>query len=439
MDNTTPQSGRISRRTIVKGTAWSVPVIAVAIKTPMAAATGGGQVALTSAWYSCNNGTWKFTFTPSATVAVTGVSVTATWAGCGTLSETLKATGKAGKPVEAEMKAKVGSCESKSHYTTPDGPCALDHLKADNTVFLVSLSDGTTETVPAATFTGSFVANHADNCGPCGGTQPATGGASLNKILYSGNVGKWEFDLQPTNDKNKITNIALWGDWGTGPILLGSNKDGKFDNPVKDGSSDDWRQHYGSTHSLGNPNRCPLDQALADDTFFVIIYQDRSTETVSLADLIKPTTKTDIKNADCSGSGAGGSPVASAVPSEAKYSGKAGFWEFKFAPEQKGAPKISTIQLEITIGGTVTPLGTASGNQVKFESGKQGAPAQLDGMSWPEFFGNASNNKCPRGTLIAHNGTFTLTFSDGSTTSMTVQEFFDANPKMSWGGGANEC
>lgn len=43
MEENTQNRG-ISRRTLVKGAAWSVPVVAAAVATPLAAASGGGNV-----------------------------------------------------------------------------------------------------------------------------------------------------------------------------------------------------------------------------------------------------------------------------------------------------------------------------------------------------------------------------------------------------------
>jgi hypothetical protein len=147
----------ISRRTIVKGAAWSVPIIAAAAAVPAHAASTTQKAQMSNALYSCNNGTWTFSFTPSAGVNVTGVSLTTEWS-TGTVAAVLK-----GSKGNYEFKPNG----SQQHYSTPGGACALDTLKAENTIFSVSLSDGTTETIYAAQYSGPFRANNPQNCGTC--------------------------------------------------------------------------------------------------------------------------------------------------------------------------------------------------------------------------------------------------------------------------------
>lgn len=66
----TETSRDLSRRTIIKGAAWSVPVVAAAVAVPMAAASGGAADNNTAAWYFADESVGeKLTFT-SSTISV---------------------------------------------------------------------------------------------------------------------------------------------------------------------------------------------------------------------------------------------------------------------------------------------------------------------------------------------------------------------------------
>lgn len=133
---------RVGRRTLVRGAAWTAPVVLVGAPTPAFAAASG--VTLSSVLYSCGNGTWQFTFT-GGTVTVTSITVRATWTQNGApcpvaVTSTVKSN---------SARFEVSGCGQSglTHYGTTNF-CNI--LQRDQTTVTATFSNGETRTYTTA-------------------------------------------------------------------------------------------------------------------------------------------------------------------------------------------------------------------------------------------------------------------------------------------------
>lgn len=162
---------RIGRRTLVRGAAWTAPVVLVGAPTPAFAAASG--VTLSSVLYSCGAGNWQFTFT-GGTVQVTSITVHATWS---------TATG-APCPVTATSTVKNGSARFEisgcgqsglEHYGTTNF-CNI--LQRDQTYIVATFSNGETRTYTTAELVSVCAALAPTHC-PCNSANRCTSNTSI--------------------------------------------------------------------------------------------------------------------------------------------------------------------------------------------------------------------------------------------------------------------
>ena len=309
----TNTSRGVSRRTLVKGTAWAVPAVAVASAAPAYAASPK-PAGLSSTWYSCNNGTFKFFFNPAPGITITSVTIQSSWTPFAPpnppFTLTLSTVTKDEVNAPASFLAKfqnpsVGGItyDSQAHFTTLRW-CAVDQLVADNSVLTVTYTQaGVNRTV---TYRASEIdktkhtAGNAQNCGVCG-----TDGSTVNPgatafepqaLEYEGKNGQWTIKFTGVNTPAALitkievfTTIPTCG-LGTSTLLFTwtggpTNKPaisfgGDSGTPLGScGSTKQvWYDHYGS-QGAGN-TLCPSAVLVSESTFFKITHANGYVETL---------------------------------------------------------------------------------------------------------------------------------------------------------------
>lgn len=161
---------RVGRRTLVRGAAWTAPVVLVGAPTPAFAAASG--VNLSSVLYSCGNGTWQFTFS-GGTVTVTSITVRATWTTAAGAPCPVTATTSVSKN---QVRFEISGCGQSGlqHYGTSSF-CTI--LQRDQTTVTATFSNGETRTYSTAELVavcGSLAPTHC----PCNSAGRCTSDTS---------------------------------------------------------------------------------------------------------------------------------------------------------------------------------------------------------------------------------------------------------------------
>ena len=309
----TNTSRGVSRRTLVKGTAWAVSAVAVASAAPAYAASPK-PAGLSSTWYSCNNGTFKFFFNPAPGITITSVTIQSSWTPFAppnppftlTLSTVTKDEVNAPASFLAKFQnPKVGAVtyDSQAHFTTLRW-CAVDQLVADNSVLKVTYTQAgvtRTDNYPASEIDKTkHTAGNAQNCGVCGtdGSTVNPGATTFGSqaLEYDGKDGQWTIKFTGVNTPAAlITKIEVFTTIGTcglspaAPLFTWTGSSatpsitfgGNSGTPLGTcGSTKQvWYGHYGSNTAPAQP--CPSSVLVNDATFFTITHANGYVETLN--------------------------------------------------------------------------------------------------------------------------------------------------------------
>jgi len=299
-----------SRRTLAKGVAWAVPAVSIVAATPAHAVSSptANALNLSSAWYSCNNGTFEFYFNPTSTITITAVTITSTWTPfTGGYTLALSTVSKDQVGATARFKAsfqdpKVNNIthDSSTHFSAPLSGCALDVLKEDGSTLLVTYTQNSA--TKTATYSATeiynalnnhFTMGNAQSCGICGGPSntPATTFAAQS-LAYDGKDGEWEitFTGGGVSDGAKITKVEMFTSAcgnTTNPLVTwtGSSLTPKLTAGPNTAlgtcgdSKQAWYGHFGD--SSGTNTKCPGSVLVADSTYFRITHANGHVETLN--------------------------------------------------------------------------------------------------------------------------------------------------------------
>ena len=300
-----PSKHTISRRTVVKGAAWAAPAVVLTTALPAYAASFPLTVGASSAWYSCNNGTFEFYFNPVPAVTnIVSVTIQSNWAPFATpftLTRSTETKDRQDNPARYLFEFQnPGGTSSLAHFTTLRW-CALDQLRADNSILTVTyVEDGVTKT---ETFTGFdidysvFTMGNSQSCGICGqdGSQTNPGATIFDgnkSIIYDGKHGEWEFKLKAASGAAaQMTKIELWIPGGScvssSPVYTwtgGATGSQSIKPPVTGAlgtcgsGANTWIAHYGA--NTGQNTLCASTVLYGDGTYFKITHANGYVETL---------------------------------------------------------------------------------------------------------------------------------------------------------------
>ena len=305
-ENLEDSSRTISRRTVVKGVAWAAPVVALSNALPAYAASPPppGTAGLSSAWYSCNNGTFEFYFNPAPSITdISQVTIQSDWAPFNSpFTLTRSTVNKDRQNNTARYLFKFqnpGGTSSQDHFTTLRW-CALDQLRFDNSILTVTyVEGGVTKTTQHSGYDiaySSFTMGNAQSCGVCGtdGSTVNPGATSFGKdsITYDGKTGKWSFKFTaasgaaaeitniemyiPSGSCSSASPIATWSGSAASSVTLAPEVTTNL-GPCGSGQTV-WINHYGS--NTGQNTKCPSQELYSDGTYFKITHANGYVETL---------------------------------------------------------------------------------------------------------------------------------------------------------------